>query len=184
MRSAGCELRDSPRSHAPRGNASLRCSASFASSLFCFLVISLATQAQDKPPLFQTDTLRGRVVYVADAMEKQTGIPTVPEARERILALQSANGHLTPLLEDIRARAFRRDQRLRDMQIELVVRRYPTSPLVQIIRVFEVTKDARYEIDYWCEICSIAMFEKKDCECCQGDVELRRRAVGQASSLP
>lgn len=110
-------------------------------------------------------------------MEKQTGISTVPEARDRVLALQTADGSMVPLLEDLRARAFRRDQRLRDMQVELVVRRYPASPLVQIIRVVEIAKDGRYEIDYWCEICSIAMFEKKDCECCQGDVELRRRKV-------
>jgi hypothetical protein len=117
-------------------------------------------------------------------MEKQTGISTVPEARDRVLALQTAEGSLIPFLEDVRARAFRRDDRLRDMNVELVVRRYPASPLVQIIRVIEIAKDGRYEIDYWCEICSIAMFEKKDCECCQGDVELRRRPVGQASSLP
>jgi len=63
------------------------------------------------------------------------------------------------------------------MEVELVARRYAISPLVQVIRVFEIAPDGKFELDYWCEICSIAMFEKKDCECCQGPVELRRRKV-------
>jgi hypothetical protein len=163
-----------------RNNASTRRAASF---LLC-LLSAAAALAEDSAPCFSTETLRGHVVYLAEAMEKQTGVPAVPEARERVLALKTDRGALIPLLEDIRARAFRRDDRLREMQVELLVRRYPRSPFVQIIRVFEVAKGGRYEIDYWCEICAIAMFEKKDCECCQGDVELRKRPVGQASSLP
>ena len=59
----------------------------------------------------------------------------------------------------------------------LALRRYPASPLVQIIRVIEIAKDGRYEIDYWCDVCSIAMYELKECECCQGPIELRRNKV-------
>jgi hypothetical protein len=132
--------------------------------------------AADKPA-YTTETHRGHVVFHNEVFEKQTGVPAVPEAKERVLALQSEAGRLLPLLEDVRGRAFRRDERLRQMQVELVVRRYEQSPLLQVIRVFELAKDGRYEIDYWCEICAIAMFEKKDCECCQGPVELRRRKV-------
>ena len=51
------------------------------------------------------------------------------------------------------------------------------APLAQIIRVFEVKPDGLYELDYWCEICAIAMYELKDCDCCQGPIELRRRKV-------
>jgi hypothetical protein len=128
---------------------------------------------------YEAQTLRGRVVFLATEFEKQAGVPSVPEARERILALKQADGTLVPLLEDVRGRAFRRDERLRQMEIELVVRRYRQSPVVQIIRVMEVTKEGRYDLDYWCEICAIAMFEQKDCECCQGPVELRRRKVNE-----
>ena len=131
----------------------------------------------DDPSAFATDTIRGRVVFLADAMEKQAGLPSVPEALERVLALQTGEGGLIPLLEDVRGRAFRRDERLRNMDVELVVRRYQQSPFVQIIRVIEVAKNGRFEIDYWCDVCAIAMFEKKDCDCCQGDVELRRRPL-------
>jgi hypothetical protein len=153
--------------------------------LFCFALLIAAALgnaglAADEPAKdYETKTLRGRVVFLAEAFEHETGVPSVPEARERILALKQADGTLVPLLEDVRGRAFRRDERLRQMEVELVVRHYRQSPLVQIIRVMEVTKDGRYDLDYWCDICAIAMFEQKDCECCQGPVELRRRKVNE-----
>jgi hypothetical protein len=140
------------------------------------LALVVCAPAADEPG-FAVETLRGRVVYLADAVEKLTGVPVVPEARERVLALQTAKGELIPLLEDVRARAFRSDERLRNMEVELVVRRYRNSPLVQVIGVSEIAKDGKYEIAYWCDICAIAMFELKDCECCQELNVLRRRKV-------
>jgi hypothetical protein len=115
------------------------------------------------------------VVYLAEALEQRAGTTAVPEAKDRILALETKDGELIPLLEDVRGRAFRRDERLRKMDVELLVRRYKGSPVVQVIRVFEVTKDGLLEVDYWCEICAIAMYELKECECCQGPIELRKR---------
>jgi PAS domain-containing protein len=142
------------------------------------VALSFTFAARGVEPSFVTETLVGRVVFHNQAFEEQTGVPSVLEAAERLLALKTEKGRLVPLLEDVRGRAFRRDERLRDMQVELVVRRYPESPVVQIIRVIERAADGqRYDIDYWCEICAIAMFEQKDCECCQGPVELRRRKV-------
>jgi hypothetical protein len=189
MRNSECGVRNvgarPPRpagSHALRGNPSPRRSASqrevwerAIAGIPLLLAASLAA-ADDKPD-FSTQTLRGRVVFFADAMEKQTGVRAVPEARERVLALETTAGDLVPLVEDVRGRAFRRDERLRQMDVELVVRRYRQSPLVQILRVYEVTKDGRYEIDYWCDVCAIAMFENTECDCCQGPVDLRRRKV-------
>ena len=70
-----------------------------------------------------------------------------------------------------------RDDRLRKMDVELLVRHYEGVPLVQIIRVYEVADDGKYELDYWCELCAIAMYELKACDCCQGPIELRRREV-------
>jgi hypothetical protein len=135
--------------------------------------------ADEKAPAFVQETIRGHVVFLAEAMEKRTGAASVAEAKDRILALETAGGELIPLVEDVRGRAFRRDERLRKMEVELLVRRYQSSPLVQIIRVFEVKADGPYELDYWCETCAIAMYELKDCDCCQGPIELRRRKVKQ-----
>ncbi len=150
---------------------------SWASAFVSVLLLVSLVSAEDKSPIFETQTIRGKVVFLGEVMERETGIAVVSEARERVLALRTNRGELISLLEDVRARAFRRDERLRDMEIELVVRKYANSPAVQVIRVFEIAKGQRLEIDYWCEVCSIAMFEKKDCECCQGESELRRRKV-------
>ncbi len=129
------------------------------------------------PSLPDTVLLRGRVVWAAEALERLHGIRTVPESSEYQLALETDAGDLHPLVEDIRGRAFRRDARLRGMDAELLVRRHKGSPLVQVIQVFELTTNGRSELDYWCEVCAIAMFELKACDCCQGPIELRKRPV-------
>lgn len=133
--------------------------------------------APHAPAPHTTEVAVGKVVFLAAAMEEATGARAVPEARERILALQTAAGNCIPLLEDVRGRAFRTDERLRQMQVKLWLRRYPGFPLAQILRVVEVAPDGEYEIDYWCDVCAIALFEQKECDCCQGPVVLRRRKL-------
>jgi hypothetical protein len=131
--------------------------------------------AVESNPQYKTRSLQGRVVWLAEALERRFGVKTVSEARQRILALETENGDLYPLVEDVRGRAFRRDERFRGIPVELLVRRHNGSPSIQIIRVFELRDDGKYELDYWCEICAIAMFELKPCDCCQGSIELRAR---------
>jgi hypothetical protein len=139
------------------------------------LVASSSLAEEKAAPKFTTETLRGRVVFLAEALEKKYGVKSVTEAKEAVLALQDEAGKLHPLVEDIRGRGFRVDKRLRDIQVELLVRRYQDSPAAQIIGVYELAKDGRFEIDYWCSVCAIAMYELKQCECCQGEIELRKR---------
>jgi len=142
-----------------------------------------ADDATDRPSAaepkdtFDVLTLRGRVVWLAEAMARRHGIKSVPEAAQRVLALETTEGKLYPLAEDIRGRGFRRDERLRNIDLELLVRRFHGAPVVQVIRVFELSGESKLELDYWCDICAIAMFELKPCDCCQGDIELRRRVV-------
>lgn len=161
-------------SHALRGNPRPGRSAS------CFFFLLLLTGSPctaAEQPKFQLETLRGKVVFLGEALQRQAGVATVVEAKDRILAIQTQAGELIPLLEDPRGRAFRSDVRLRQMQVELLVRHYEATPVRQIIRVFEIASDGRYEIDYWCDVCSIVMYELKDCECCQGPIELRKTRI-------
>lgn len=161
----------------PLSNLNSQISNCIAGSLVLTVLALVAPHAvaEEKPVPPKSQTLRGRVVFLAEALEKKYGIKSVPEAKDRTLALQDAAGKLYPLVEDTRGRAFRVDERLRKMDLELLVRRYEDSPAVQIIQVYEVAKDGRYEIDYWCDVCSIAMYELKQCECCQGPIELRKQ---------
>ena len=128
----------------------------------------------------ETLTLRGRVVWLADVLKRRHEVGMVREAAQRVLALESKDGTIHPLVEDVAGRAFRRDKRLRETDLELLVRRHRGSPMVQVIRIFQLAKQGKFELDYWCEICAIAMPELKECDCCQGPVELRRRAVNLA----
>ena len=128
-------------------------------------------------PRFTVETVRGRVVFFGEAMQRLAGVKCVDEARERTLALETADGQLLPLLEDVRGRGFRNDPRLRACDLELTVRRYRVSPFLQTLRVYSVEKTGKFELDYWCEVCAIAMYELKPCECCQGDTLFRRRLV-------
>ncbi|MGE0760777.1 MAG: hypothetical protein AB7F89_00830 [Pirellulaceae bacterium] len=127
--------------------------------------------------LFETVVLRGRVEFQSDVFARQLGIREVPEAAQRVLALLTKEGEIVPLVEDTRGRSFRRDERLRGREVEVTVRRHQQTPFVQVVRICEVAEDGLYELDYWCDICSIAMYELKDCDCCQGPIELRRRRV-------
>ena len=131
----------------------------------------------EEAPQFKTETIRGRVVFLAEALDRKFAVKSSDDAKERILALETPEGTLVPLVEDSRGRAFRADKRLRQIELELTVRRYEGSPAVQVIRVCELAKDGKYEVDYWCDICSIVMFEQKECECCQEPNALRKRKV-------
>ena len=127
-------------------------------------------------PVSSKQTLKGRVVFLAEAIERRFGIKSVAEAKLRTLAMECRDGRLIPLVEDLRGRAFRIDPRLRAFdEVELLVQRHPLSPAAQVIRLYARRDGERVEVDYWCEICSIAMFELKACDCCQGDIELRLR---------
>ncbi|MEX2026312.1 MAG: hypothetical protein WEH44_03410 [Pirellulaceae bacterium] len=147
-------------------------------ALLTLLVLATAIAGHaDDTPAFKTKTIQGRVVYLAEALKRKFGVESSDDAQERILAIETKDGTLVPLVEDPRGRAFRVDKRLRGMDLELTVRRYEGSPAVQVIRVCELAKDGKYEVDYWCDICSIVMFELKECECCQEPNVLRRSKV-------
>ena len=170
-----------------------RRSWSLATLLFCIGLIPIgqhapaqtgsepaATAAVRKTP-YSTRVLRGRVVWLAEALTRRFDIVQVPEAARKSLALETREGTLIPLAEDIRGRGFRRDARLREMNVELMVRIYHQSPVAQIVRVYSIEKRGKFEVDYWCDICAIAMYELKPCECCQAKIELRKRPVAPST---
>ncbi|MEO2016888.1 MAG: hypothetical protein ABGZ53_21230 [Fuerstiella sp.] len=136
---------------------------------------SKATSANK--PAFRKELVRGQVVWLADGLKSKFGISTVPEVAENSLALLTKDGQLLPIVENLRGRAFRKDERLRDRDMEILARRYDNQPLLQILRVYEIEDGKRFEVDYWCDICAIVMFETGPCACCQDDNRLRRRLV-------
>ena len=148
------------------------CSLSLV-ALQCWVASPLGASEGAAP--LAPSTIRGKVLWIGDALQRLHNVRVAEDAGERMLVLETEDGQLHPLIEDTRGRAFRRDERLRGVPVELLVRRHRGTPLVQVIRVYALEGSNRLELDYWCEICAIAMFELKACDCCQGPIELRRR---------
>jgi len=126
---------------------------------------------------YETVALRGRVVWLAEALKRRYGIQTDDDAAEAMVALETEDGRLYPIAKDARGRAFHKDERIRNINVELLARRFTGSPVIQVIRVYTLHDGHKYELDYWCDVCSISMFELKECECCQGPIRIRERFV-------
>jgi hypothetical protein len=151
------------------------------------LVVSLRARADDvKPPAksaadakakYSTERLRGKVVWLEDALERRYGVATEPESAKTSVVLEMTDGTLLPIVPDTRGRAFTVDERLRDVELEVLVRRYAKVPMIQVIRVLRPTDKGLLEVDYWCDVCAIPMYILKPCECCQGQTRLRERPV-------
>jgi hypothetical protein len=117
------------------------------------------------------------MVWMADALERRYGIETDADAVQAVIAVETGDGKLVPIVKDFRSRGFWLDPRLRAMEVEVLVRRYEKSPVVQVVRWYAVRRGRKYEVDYWCDICAIPMYELKTCDCCQGETRLRERLV-------
>ncbi len=136
-----------------------------------------ASSSADSSPPYETFRIRGKIVYLNEALARRFNIRTVEGAQEQVIALEAHDGQIYPIVENDRGRAFRKDPRLWDMELEMLVRRFVGSPMVQIVVLYQVQDDGLYELDYWCDVCSIPMFELKPCDCCQGPTRLRLRKV-------
>lgn len=130
-----------------------------------------------QPEAFQTVTLRGRIVWLGEALERLYGVQHDDQDAKTAIALETNDGRIVPIVKDARGRGFWLDERLHALELELFVRQYPNQPWVQVIRVYTVRDGEKFELDYWCDICAIPMFELKPCECCQGETRLRERAA-------
>lgn len=163
-----------PSEPVKRGQA-LRSAAAFA--LIGWAGVSLSPGAEPAPPspTYETRTVRGRVVWLGEALQRKFGIAVDADAARSTVAVETSDGSLVPLVKDFRGRGFHLDPKLRELDWELLMRAYPGAPAVQVVRTYVWRDGRKYEFDYWCDICAIPMYELKDCECCQGPIRFRFR---------
>ena len=125
--------------------------------------------AEDYPK----ELFTGKVVMLHEAL-KRRNIKAYEEENKNQVVLETDKGELIPIVPDWRGRAFYQDKRLRDRKVELVGFRKPGVPYLQVLSIFTFNeKGERQYTDYWCDICSIPMYEIKKCDCCQGPIRLR-----------
>lgn len=114
----------------------------------------------------------GKVVEVQEALKKR-GIKAFDEIKGQV-ALETTDGRLLPIIPDWRGRAFFQDERLRNRPVDLIGFQKPGAPYLQVLVVYTFDDHGvREYTDYWCDICSIPMYEIKPCDCCQGPIRLR-----------
>lgn len=129
---------------------------------------SVAKDKDDTPK----ELFSGKVVFLQEAL-KRRGVKTADEFKAQV-ALESDAGELIPIVPDWRGRALYQDERLRNRQVDLVGSRQKSAPYLQVQMLFVFDeKGTRQYMDYWCDICSIAMYELKPCDCCQEKIRLR-----------
>ena len=123
-------------------------------------------------PKLKKELFTGKVVPLRAALKKR-GVTSFAEFDKQVV-LETPDGGLIPLVSDWRGRAFFQDERLRERKVELVGYRRKGLPYLQVLMVFTFDKNGvRQYTDYWCDICSIPMYEIKPCDCCQADIRLR-----------
>lgn len=133
-----------------------------------------AVKAKDDSP---KELYSGKVVFLHDALQRR-GVKAADEFKAQVV-LESDEGELIPIVPDWRGRAFYQDERLRDRRVDLVGSRQKAAPYLQVQMVFVFDeKGTRQYMDYWCDICSIAMYEIKPCDCCQEPIRLRLQPQG------
>lgn len=133
--------------------------------------------AKQSPPKYTTASIRGKVVWLSEALRRRYGVKVDRDSARTMVALETPRGELIPIMKEARGRGFWIDPRLHGIEMELFVRRYRGIPLVQVIRVYTLKHGKKYAFDYWCDICAIPMFELKPCDCCQGAIRIRKRLV-------
>jgi hypothetical protein len=154
---------------------------------------STAKDAPEATPVIEVDpklveepvraVVSGNVVFLAEALARRD-IKSYPEELKGQVVLETTDGRLLPIIPDWRGRAFFQDARLRNRPVDLLVRQRKSIPHIQVLSIFTFDEQgARQLTDYWCDICSIPMYEIKDCECCQGPIRLRFQPKDLPSDL-
>lgn len=145
--------------------------------LLAFLVGSWNVQsdepAKDAATKPKKQLFRGEVVLVPDAL-KQLGVKAYQDELKDQVGLLTPDKELLPILPDWRGRALFQDERLRNRRVEIIGHRKPGVPYLQVLSIYTFDESgARQFTDYWCDICSIPMYEIKPCDCCQQPIRLR-----------
>lgn len=137
-------------------------------------VVGEKDSTKASPPTSESpkELFSGKVVILQDAL-KRRGVKAFDEFKSQVV-LETDDGELIPIVPDWRGVAFYQDERLRNRRVDLVGMRKKSAPYLQVLMIFVFDdKGTRQYMDYWCDICSIPMYEVKPCDCCQAENRLR-----------
>jgi hypothetical protein len=141
-----------------------------------FGVGSAALGVADKGPAgTREQSFDGKVVALAEVLKK-SGVKLDADAAPQWLALVTSADKVYPLVKDDGSRMFFKDSRLLNRPMRLTSR-LVAGDFLQVVQVHSVKDGKLYEVDYWCDICSIRTFEPGQCTCCGAPMVLREIPV-------
>jgi hypothetical protein len=127
-------------------------------------------------PAAKNEEFTGKVVPLAGLLAK-ADVNLDADAAPHWLALVTDDKKIYPLIKDDGSRMFFKDKTLLDRPMRITGKLVPGSQLLQVLQVHSIVKGELHEVYYWCEVCRIKRFEKKDCECCGAPLEFREEPV-------
>jgi hypothetical protein len=144
-----------------------------AAPAFCLWILPV-TLAVAAPPAFETVTVQGKVLLLAEAIkERKLALTPDPEPIAKQVVILGQDGTITPLFSDETSRALFLDSRLRNRKARIVGRRYAGLPYLQVVTI-EVESEGRLRTpEYFCDVCTISVRYPQICPCCQGPMELK-----------
>ena len=141
-------------------------------SLVPMLFAPAQPPAKPKAEPARNDYFKGKVIRLADFVVKN-GSKLDADAAPHWLALATDDGKIYPLVQDDGARMFFKDEKLLNRPMRLTGRLLPGSQLLLVVEVHSYLHGELHDVYYWCDICAIKRYEKKNCDCCGGPMELR-----------
>jgi hypothetical protein len=136
----------------------------------------LFAPADTPKPAAKPEYFTGKVLPLADVLAK-SGLKIDQTAAARLLALVTSEGKVYPLRNEDSGRMFYSDKALLNRPMRLTARVIGDDHFLQVFQVHSLIKGELHEVYYWCDVCTIKRFEKKDCECCGAPMERREEPV-------
>jgi len=128
-------------------------------------------------------TLDGQAILYGPALRQRLKLELVDDSLDKVVAFETKEGLLVPILPTEAGLFFLRDERVRNKPMRITARVHAKESALEVITFHSLVDGKPNEIYYWCEICSIQMYHLKDCDCCQGPIELREHPVGETFRL-
>ena len=117
--------------------------------------------------------LRGRIVCLTEELVSEHQVTPACATRGHVYALKTGDGKLHPLLPTESAAAVWLDERYRQLDLQIVARRFPNTEFIEVIKYQTWRNDKPFDLDYFCIVCNISVYQPGPCECCQDPVEYR-----------
>ncbi len=139
-----------------------------------------STDAAKTPRAFRET---GRVVCLAEELRARFGAAVDP-VHDHLYGFRvdAKNGpRYFTLVRTPHSEALFVDERFRKHSLVLSGRIFPGSQLLEVSGWLWIRDGVRYDVYYWCEVCAIRGVDPGPCACCQGEVELREKAVDRAA---